>query len=288
MIPGAGADRAFVVFFCKPNHARHGAGQITSLGRLDHGREVRAGGQASSTAHSRERRHGLGRSGSVQKAGDALAAHRLERGRRSRQVLRLRRLGQKVREHCIPGIFEQAGGFAVLIAPDFAADWIWRRGRDLGEGERAGVGQRSVPERRDNENRPRRFQRIECGAVRLDSGRSHALLEPTHHLEPGIRVSRRRTVEARLNSLLHFGNRERFVVQTALQELQPGFERMHVAIDQAGHEESSLQVYRRGGRADKGRNALITYRRRQFAHRESPAPRRFVFVASAVKITPLR
>src|SRR4029077_17440847 len=129
---------------------------------------------------------------------------------------------------------------AMIVPPDLAADWVRSAGRDPGECKGACVGECAVPERGGDENRSSRFQSIECGAVRLHARRAHALLEPAHHLEPRIRIFGRRVVKAGLDTLLHFGDRKRLIVETALQELYPGLERMHVTVDEAGHKEPTF------------------------------------------------
>ena len=60
-----------------------------------------------------------------------------------------------------------------------------------------------------------------------------------------------------LNPLLQFCDGERFVVETAFQELGSSLERMHVTINQSRHQEPPFQVHRHGRRADKGRQSLI-------------------------------
>src|ERR1019366_6635620 len=64
-------------------------------------------------------------------------------------------------------------------------------------------------------------------------------------------------VQARLNLLLQLGNGKRFVMQTALQELGPSLQRMHVTIDETRHQESSLEIHHSGCRADEGSSALV-------------------------------
>ena len=57
--------------------------------------------------------------------------------------------------------------------------------------------------------------------------------------------------------MLQFGDGQRLIVEIALQQLQPGFEWMHVAVDQARHQKPPFQVDRHGRRADKRRHSLI-------------------------------
>jgi hypothetical protein len=97
----------------------------------------------------------------------------------------------------------------------------------------------------------------ERSSARFHPGRAHALLKPIHYFEPGIRVFRRGLIQAGLYSLLQFADGERIVVEIAFQQLQPGFEWMHVAVHQARHQEAPFQVHRHGGSADKRRQAPI-------------------------------
>ncbi len=114
-----------------------------------------------------------------------------------------------------------------------------------------------MPERRTDDNRTSRFQHIERGSAGLHAGGAHAFLEPAHYLEPGVRVGRLRVVKAGLDPLLQFRDGQRFVVEAALQELPPCLERMHVPVDQARHQEFSLQVHRHGCRTGEWRYSLI-------------------------------
>ena len=73
-MPGARADRAFVVLFRKRDHARDGAERIASFSRRDFRGKVCPRGQASGAAHGREGRHVFGRRVGVEEGGDALPA----------------------------------------------------------------------------------------------------------------------------------------------------------------------------------------------------------------------
>src|ERR1019366_809237 len=128
----------------------------------------------------------------------------------------------------------------MIVPPDLAADWVWGASRDPGECEGACVGECGVPERRGDQNRPSRFQSIECSAARLYARGAHAFLEPAHHLQARIRIFGRRVVKAGLDALLHLGDRERLIVETTLQELHPGLKRMHVTVDDTGHQEPTF------------------------------------------------
>jgi hypothetical protein len=46
-----------------------------------------------------------------------------------------------------------------------------------------------------------------------------------------------------VDPLLEFGHRQRIVVQAAFQQGRSGFDRMHVAVHEAGHQEPSRQVH---------------------------------------------
>src|ERR1700675_2822630 len=104
----------------------------------------------------------------------------------------------------------------MIVPPDLAADGVRGVSRNPGECEGTCVGECGVPERGGDQNRSSCFQSIECGAARFHARRAHALLEPTHYLEPRIRIFGRRVVKAALDTLLHFGDRERLIVETAL------------------------------------------------------------------------
>ena len=57
--------------------------------------------------------------------------------------------GRRSENTAYAAIFEQARGLAISVPPDLAADRVGRARGDLGECERARVGEHRVPERRD-------------------------------------------------------------------------------------------------------------------------------------------
>ena len=138
--------RTFVILFRKRDHPRDRTYRIVRFRRRDFRGKVRPSGQTSGAAYGRECRHALGRRIGIEEGGDALPAHGLERGLRARHVLLGRRLRQQPRVHFVGGVFEQARGFAAGVVPDLSADRVGSAGRDLGQRQRACVGQHRVSE----------------------------------------------------------------------------------------------------------------------------------------------
>ena len=218
---------------------------------------MRPDGELAGLLHGAERRDVRGWRVGIEEARDTLLVHRDEcRGGRG-AILSGGGLWQQRRVHLEGGVLEEAIWRPARLAPDLAAKRVCCRRGDLGKLERPRVGEGGVTEGRANQDRPLGLQHIEGRAARLDAGRQHALLKPADDLEPAIRLVRDILVEACLDALLELGDGERVVVEAALQQLAARLERMHVAIDDARHQEAAFEVDHRGRGAQVGLHARI-------------------------------
>ena len=131
MIPGAAAIAPSS--YCLANATTRATApcRIASFCRGDYRGEVRPHREASRSSYCREGCHVFGCRRGVEKAGDALLVHGLERSFRSRHIFLSGRLWQKFGEHFVRRIFEHARRFAAGIAPDLSANRIGRAGRDF-------------------------------------------------------------------------------------------------------------------------------------------------------------
>ena len=248
---------ALVEALAQAHHAGNGRGDRVCLGRGDLRREMRPHGEHAGLLNRGECRNVRGGRVRVEEARDALLVHRHERGGRCRAILRGGGLWYQRRVHLEGRILEEAVRRSTRLAPDLAAERVFRRGGQLCKLECARVGEGRVAEGRANQDRPLGLQHIKRRAARLDARRQHAFLEPADDLEPAIGLVRDVLVEARLDALLELRDGERLVVKTALEKLAPRLERMHVAIDETRHQEATFEIDHGSRWADVGLDGRV-------------------------------
>jgi len=87
------------------------------------------------------------------------------------------------------------------------------------------------------------MQRIEGRPVGAGARRHHALLKPVHDPQPFIGLVSARLIETGLDLRLHLRDGELHVVQIAHQQRAAALYRMHVAVDQPGHEHPPPEIH---------------------------------------------
>jgi hypothetical protein len=105
--------------------------------------------------------------------------------------------------------------------------------------------------------RPFGRERIERRTAGRHTGGPHVLLKPADHLEPVVRLSRARLLDARRNPSLHLLYGQRHIVEIAFQQRPAGFDGMHVPIDEAGHHKAPLEIYFDGRWTDIARKRRV-------------------------------
>ena len=154
-------DRALVVATLHPAQALDDLARVLARLDVDHRGEVRARGQPTPTLDRGERGQRGRARGGVEERGDALPAHRVQRGAGAVHVLGGGGCGNDVIDEVLRGVVEQAGRVAGGVTPDLPARGVGGRGGDLRERERARVHDRGVAEARLDDDRPLGAQRVE-------------------------------------------------------------------------------------------------------------------------------
>jgi hypothetical protein len=220
--------------------------------QVDQHRKVGARAQPALALQCHEGRHGLGIGPGVEEAGDALAPHRGQGGARGRQIFRCGQGRQQAHRQLLRRVFQQASGRAARIADDFSAGRVRRVAPDARQRDGPRIELDRVAEGGAHEDRARRPQGVEQRRAGGHALRPHPLLEPVDHHQPAVGLFRLVAVEASLDARLEPRHSQAPVVQAAVEQAAAARLRMHVGVDQAGHQHAAMQVDDAGGLADQG------------------------------------
>jgi len=220
----------------------HGVDRVGALRRSDEYGEMGARREMTVLFCARECRERSWRGCCVKECGDALRTHCIESRLGRLDVLGRRRLRNRRFDGLHGGILEDAGGISRGVTPHLAAQWIGCLRGDVRERQRAAIDERRMSERRRHQDGSLGMQRIEHQSAGDSPRRQHRLLKPVADQQPASGLLVLALIKTTLDFGLHLRDRQTLVVQIAVEQYGAAVERMHMPVNEPGHQHAAVKI----------------------------------------------